>query len=132
MNKRKTLYLAGPINACTDAEAKDWRQNLQAELSDQFHFLDPMRRDYRGLEAQSVDAIVEGDMQDVRDTDIFLAYTPKPSVGTSMEIFYASFVLGKQVLVVHEGDKPSPWLVKFSTKISRSWEEAIEWLRSQA
>jgi hypothetical protein len=50
--------------------------------------LDPMDRDYRGKEDESVKDIVEGDKADIDWADAVIAYCPKPSVGTSMEVLY--------------------------------------------
>lgn len=41
------VYLAGPINGCTDAEAKNWREELKTHFP---NAIDPMKRDYRGVE----------------------------------------------------------------------------------
>ena len=43
--KNIKVYLCGPINGCTDTEAKNWREAVKE------HFpasVDPMKRDYRG------------------------------------------------------------------------------------
>lgn len=111
----KTLYLAGPINGCTDGEANDWRAQVKERLSDCYEFLDPMRRDYRGRELEPGIAaeIVGNDMQDIFSCDVILANCPKPSVGTSMEICLA-FEMGKPIIVVAPHPM-SPWLIRFST-----------------
>jgi nucleoside 2-deoxyribosyltransferase len=126
----KTVYLCGPINKCSDAEATDWRELAKKELVG-FNLLDPMRRDYRGreLEPGIAGEIVSGDKQDLRDSDILLAYCPKPSVGTSMEIFQFYEDLGKPVVIVHPEDKPSPWLIIHSTEIVKTFPEAFDLIR---
>src|SRR5579872_4741790 len=98
----KTLYLAGPINGCSDGEANDWRSEVKERLGDIYEFLDPMRHDYRGLEMDPgiAEKIVFNDMQDIFSSDVILANCPKPSVGTSMEIFFAFDQLQKPVIVV--------------------------------
>lgn len=126
----KRIYLAGPINACTDSEAQDWREYVKSKLPSH-EFLDPMMRDYRGreLEPGIAGQIVRGDKADIECTDLLLVFAPKPSVGTSMEIFYAYHVLGKPVIVIHPGDKPSPWIICHSDKIFKTLDEAISLLR---
>ena len=42
--------------------------------------------------------IVEFDLQDIRDADLLLVNYSKASIGTAMEIFYASHDLGKFVI----------------------------------
>jgi nucleoside 2-deoxyribosyltransferase len=114
----KTVYLAGPINGCTDAEALDWRDDMTRRLNG-FNVISPMTRDYRGKESESVEEIVEGDKADIDGSDIVIAFCPKPSVGTSMEVFYA-FEIGKIVIVYAPPGAPiSPWLKYHSHQIHR-------------
>lgn len=120
------VYLAGPINGCTDAEANDWRTYMKQRLTlVGVDTLDPMRRDYRGREDESVSEIVELDKDDVDACDVFVANCPHPSYGTAMEVFYA-WQAGKPVVVVHPGDKPvSPWVRYHSTVIVSTLREAV-------
>jgi nucleoside 2-deoxyribosyltransferase len=121
------VYLCGPINGCTDAEAKDWREYVKAQLPDT---LDPMRRDYRGREDQCVNEIVELDKIDVCNSDVLLVNYDKPSVGTSMEVLYA-FERGKLVVVVcKEGASISPWLRYHAHAILHSFGAAIDYINT--
>lgn len=123
-----TLYLCGPINGCTDEECKDWREYLKSKWDGPT--LDPMRRDYRGREAESVNEIVEFDKIDVTNSDAILVNYDKPSVGTSMEILYA-WERGKLVVVVaREGTNISPWLRYHSHAIRPTFEGALEFVRA--
>lgn len=119
------VYLCGPINGCTDAECNDWRSYAKSRLP---NTIDPMKRDYRGKEAESYREIVELDKLDVRVCDIVLAMCPKPSVGTSMEVLYA-WQLGRPVVVVAT-DSISPWLRYHATKIVGTIAEAVDWIES--
>jgi nucleoside 2-deoxyribosyltransferase len=103
-----TIYLCGAINGCTDSEAQDWREATKKALAGLFEFRDPMRRDYRGKEDESVAEIVQGDLDDIADSDIVLVAADKPSWGTAMECFHAHRT-GKTVIVVCSG-RVSPWL----------------------
>jgi nucleoside 2-deoxyribosyltransferase len=124
-----TIYLCGPINGCTDEECKDWREAVKARWPGET--LDPMRRDYRGKEDQSVNEIVEFDKIDVTNSDVILVNYDKPGVGTSMEVLYA-FERGKLVVVVaKEGVSISPWLRYHSHKILHSFEEAVVWIADE-
>jgi nucleoside 2-deoxyribosyltransferase len=91
--------------------------------------LDPMRRDYRGREAESVNEIVELDKIDVQECDVVIANCPKPSVGTSMEVFFA-WQLGKTVAVVAQ-EPVSPWLRYHSAKVFGTIKEAVDWLEAR-
>jgi len=121
-----TIYLCGPINGCTDEECKDWREFVKARW--QGPTLDPMRRDYRGREDESVNEIVTLDKVDIANSDVILVNYDKPSVGTSMEIFIA-FSTGKLVVVVaKDGTRISPWMRYHSHKIVGSFDAAISFV----
>jgi len=118
------IYLCGPINGCTDDEAITWREWFKSQPSF-FDFIDPMKRDYRGKEAQDYREIVELDKRDVREVDLLIVMYAQPSVGTSMEIFYA-WTIGKPVIVINESNKPiSPWLRYHATAIVGTKELAL-------
>lgn len=123
----KTIYLCGPINGRTDADCKNWRESVTEQWPGAV--LDPMRRDYRGRELEPGIAaeIVAGDIEDIQASDALLVYFDKPSVGTSMEVFYAKAVLGKQVVVIDATDKPlSPWLTHHSDAVVRTVTDALK------
>ncbi len=103
------VYLCGGINGLSDAECRDWREVAKELLHAET--LDPMRRDYRGKEDESVDEIVRGDLDDIKASDVVLVNATRPSWGTAMEIAYAA-MLRKQI-VAFTGDasvRISPWL----------------------
>ena len=104
-------YLCGPINGCTDEECNDWRSLVKGYAIGET--VDPMRRDYRGVEGDHVREIVELDKVDVAACDVLLASVPKPSYGTAMEIFMA-WTMGKYVVLVFPDAEAmascSPWL----------------------
>ena len=124
----RSLYLCGPINACTDEECNDWRQYVAGRWFGDV--IDPMARDYRGRELIDYREIVDLDKRDVRAADIIMVNYIKPSVGTSMEVFYA-WTLGKPIVVVCAPDVAlSPWLIYHSTKIVHGFDAAVEWCAS--
>lgn len=123
----KTIYLCGPINGCSDEECQNWRSFIKTKWEGQC--LDPMRRDYRGREHESVNEIVELDKIDVTNSDVILVNYDKPSVGTSMEVLYA-FERGKLVVVVAPSHAViSPWLVYHSHKILPTFPAALDFIR---
>lgn len=120
------VYLAGPINGCTDGEANDWRTQAKALLP---NVIDPMDRDYRGKEDESVNDIVEGDKHDINSADAVIAYCPKPSVGTSMEVLYCYKPYGQSkpcIVVVPPGSPCSPWLRYHATEVVSTVSEAVQ------
>ena len=111
-------------------DAKDWRTRAKERLAGKFILLDPLRRNFRDNEIASANEIVEFDLQDVRDADLLLVNYCKPSIGTAMEVFYASHGEGKFVIAFSPLDfeQCSPWMIKFCTKILPSLEEALEYI----
>jgi nucleoside 2-deoxyribosyltransferase len=106
------VYLAGPINGCTDDEANDWRTEAKRLLPG-IVTLDPMRRDYRGRESQPGvwEEIQRLDREDIQACDVVLVNAAVPSWGTARELEYAITTLGKPVVVIAPRHKtPSPWL----------------------
>lgn len=102
-----TVYLCGGINGLSDLDAKDWREHAKTRLQST---LDPMRRDYRGREAENVDEIVHGDYADIAASNCVLAMCVRPSWGTAMEIHHAWGAGIPVFAVVSDLDKASPWL----------------------
>ena len=127
----KKIYLCGPIMDESEGQARLWRQTAHEQLDSDFALLDPMRRNFKDREVDSANEIVEFDLQDVREADIILVNYSKASIGTSMEVFYASHELGKFVVAFSPfGFKDcNPWMVKFCTKILPSLEETIVYIQ---
>lgn len=120
------LYLCGPINGCTDAEANDWRTLVKSLWPGEC--VDPMVRDYRGREDECVKEIVELDKQDIDGCDALIVSYDKPSVGTAMEMLYAYGREIPVVVVAAPGTKISPWLRYHAIKIVPSYQAAVDLL----
>lgn len=129
-SEKKIVYLSGPIMDEHLGAARQWRETAKQLLAHDFRMLDPMRRNFKDREVDSANEIVEFDLQDVRDADIILVNYNKPSIGTSMEVFHASFNLGKFVVGFSpfEFKNCSPWMVRFCTKILPDLESACRYL----
>ncbi len=126
----KKIYLCGPIMDETPGAAEHWRQHATEALGNRFTILDPMRRNFKDREVDSANEIVEFDLQDVRDADILLVNYTKNSIGTSMEVFYASHELQKFVVAFSPFtfENCNPWMVRFCTKIIPSLDGAIGYI----
>ena len=129
MNAKK-IYLCGPIMDCAPGETKDWRTRAKERLAGRFILLDPMRRSFRDKEIDSANEIVEFDLQDIREAEVILVNYSKASVGTAMEVFYASHDLGKFVIGFSplEFKDCSPWMVRFCTKILPTLDAALVYI----
>lgn len=119
------IYLCGAINGCSDSQCKDWREHVKTELAFKCEFLDPMRRDYRGIEHNASAEIVANDEQDIKDSDVILVMANKPSWGTAMEMRAAAKEYKKLVVTVCDNERVSPWLVQHSTIMVKTLDEAI-------
>lgn len=106
----KKVYLAGAIFGQSNAVCYDWRKHVTEKLSEWgAEALDPMRRDFRGKEAESRDEIIRLDLIDIATCDVVFAFASVPSWGTAMELVYAR-VLHKPVIIWGVPEKFSPWL----------------------
>ena len=128
--KRK-IYLCGPIMDEHEGQARAWRTRARELLSKDFILLDPMRRNFKDREVDSANEIVEFDLQDIRDADIVLVNYNKNSIGTSMEVFYASHDLKKFVVAFtpFSFKDSSPWMVRFCTKLLPDLEAACAYIK---
>lgn len=126
----KTIYLSGPIMDENMGYAREWRVEAGRLFDGKFRLLDPMRRKFVDRQVDSANEIVEFDLQDVREADILLVNYNKPSIGTSMEVFYAAHNLGKFVVAFSpfEYKDCSPWMARYCTKIVPSLEEAVKYI----
>ncbi|MCX7009536.1 MAG: nucleoside 2-deoxyribosyltransferase [Kiritimatiellaeota bacterium] len=104
---KQKIYLCGPIMDEYEGHARAWRETAKKLLGKNFILLDPMRRNFKDREVDSANEIVEFDLQDVRDADIILVNYNKNSIGTAMEVFYASHDLNNGLLPVTAADAPT-------------------------
>jgi len=101
------VYLGGPIEYATDEQQHNWRAEATAALEAAGHaVINPC-----GKAGWDDHEIVEQDLRDLQRADILLAWVPKdvPMMGTPMEIFYFSRILGKPA-VTWGRDDSNPWL----------------------
>ena len=95
-----------------------------------FEPIDPWEREkilYRGTQQgwwKNVpeDSFIRRDLEDIEKCDLLVAYLPKLSAGTCMELFYAK-IKGKKTICICEIENPSPWLTYHSDIIIRRIEE---------
>jgi len=120
----KAVYLAGPINGCTDEECMVWRARARQLLEGQFDIYDPMDRDFRGRESLEANEIVSTDLLAIAVCDFLLVNASRPSWGTAMEVMRA-WESGKRVVAFSDAESPSPWLTVHTHAIVKSLEAAV-------
>lgn len=94
MAKRKfTVYLAGPISGCNDAQRHLWREEVKKEYGKDLEFVDPTE----ALKEARYD-IVKADLQAIEEADGLLVNMWKESIGSAIGIVRA-YGAGKPVVV---------------------------------
>ena len=121
-----TIYLSGGIKDLTDEQAYGWRKGVVEHYKGyDVRILVPTRLQYRpdmDIHAACL-WLTKRDKVAILDSDIVLAYCPRPSWGTAMEIIYAQ-EHGKWVITVCDDPEPSPWLMAHSDAIVGTFKEA--------
>jgi hypothetical protein len=123
----RTVYLCGGINGLSDDMCNNWRDRATERLVETFDVLNPMRRDYRGKEDGATKEIVEGDYEDIDNSDIVLVNASRPSWGTAMEM-HQSYQAGKKVVTVCNIAGISPWVKYHSHIIFADLDAAISYI----
>ena len=123
----KKIALEGVINKCTDAECKDWRDEVIAALGHKYTFHNPMDFDCRGSEAELRRELIAVDTRGITASDIVLVMAERPGWGTGMGVQMA-WAMHKYIVTVCPDDHPSPWLVDRSNIIFKSLKAAIAYL----
>ena len=138
------VYLAGPMEDCTEDHMTGWRQ-LTAnalKLSD-INTLDPTRRvsfhDQLGENLQDLTKtmntckrIFKQDLQDIAESKVVLADVRRGSgrgTGTSMELMFAHTKNKIIILWADEGDYIHPFYEAMATEKHYSLEEAVDSVR---
>ena len=125
----KVIYLCGGIKDLSVEQQTVWRNKATEELSN-FKTLDPMRRNFRDSEFQSQNEIVSLDKKDIIECDILLVNATKPSWVTAIEIMFG--LDRHKIIVAFTGDnyqKVSPWVAFHSTRVCKTLEEAIAYIK---
>ncbi|MEM2666762.1 MAG: nucleoside 2-deoxyribosyltransferase [Candidatus Bathyarchaeia archaeon] len=68
---------------------------------------------------------IRRDLEDIEKCDVLIAYMPRLSAGTCMELFYAK-MKGKKTICICRLKNPSPWIVAHSDIIVKRIEELRE------
>lgn len=133
--KRK-VFISGPI------QGMETKQNYRKAISKicmqcGYEVIDPWEREkiiYKGSEFgwwEKVPAadFIKRDLEDIEKCDILVAYMPKLSAGTCMELFYAK-QKGKKTMCICKIKNPSPWIILHSDITIRKIGELRTHLRN--
>ena len=96
------VYLAGPMEGCSDDEMLVWRKAAPLSFSDGIKSISPVR-----IDSTFTTAIITQNQYDVKECDVTLAYLPKSisdrrcSYGTICEIAWAH-AQNKPVVIVSD------------------------------
>jgi nucleoside 2-deoxyribosyltransferase len=125
----KKVFVSGPIQGMeTDQSYRDVIRGICVRYG--FEVIDPWEREmvlYSGSELGwwnrvPAEDFIKRDLEDIKRCDILVAYLPKLSAGTCMELFYAK-LSGRKTISICMINNPSPWIVVHSDIIIGAiWE----------
>ena len=104
---KKFVYLAGPIEGCSNHEINQWRQKCYTGFNDFIVGVNPYRAEREADDPEARKRIVMKNYMDTQSSDLILAYLPKTinerrhSYGTTMEIAWG-YSLRKPVVIVSD------------------------------
>ena len=135
----KKIYLAGRVTGLTPEQANEWRVEFTGKVSGYFECINPLRNQINWFEKNTIiskedkknrpmsrRSIIKRDMQDIQKCDILVA-NGDAERGTTMEIFYAGYVLHIPVFVFN-CEKHSIWIDEFTTQFFKDIEELAAFL----
>lgn len=126
--KRK-VFVSGPIQGMeTEQHYRDIIDEICVRCG--FEVVDPWKREkvlYNGAEhgwwnKVPVADFVRRDLEDIEKCDVLVAYLPKLSAGTCMELFYAK-LKDKKTICISQVENTSPWITVHSDIVLKSIEE---------
>ncbi len=135
---RRVVFIAGPIQGMEHNQR--YRKRIKRLLLRYgYEVIDPWEREKVIYSAR---APVEGawwrnvpppdfirrDLEDIDRSDMLIAYLPRISAGTCMELFYAK-MRGKKTVTICEIEDPSPWIIFHSDVILRRIGDLEDFLK---
>jgi nucleoside 2-deoxyribosyltransferase len=120
------VFISGPIQGMeTQQSYRTAIQQICARCG--FETVDPWEREkilYRGTQPEwwnkvPAASFIRRDLEDVQKCDVLVAYLPKLSAGTCMELFYAK-IKEKRTICICTIENPSPWITFHSDVMLKS------------
>ena len=134
---RKRVFISGPIQGMEGEQS--YRERLRRILEGWgFEVVDPWEREKVMYSVTGgewwrrvpVADFIRRDLEDIGGCDVLVAYLPRLSAGTCMELFYAKRC-GKRTVVICELENPSPWIIHHSDVLLKSIEELEDHLKQK-
>jgi nucleoside 2-deoxyribosyltransferase len=131
----KRVFVSGPIQGMeTEQDYRDQIRKLLVRYG--YVPVDPWQREkvmYRGPPEEWWNNVppkgfIRRDLEDIERCDALIAYLPKLSAGTCMELFYAK-LKGKKTVTVCEIRDPSPWVIAHSDIVIKNVKELEDRLK---
>lgn len=135
---RRRAFISGPIQGMeTEQEYRDAIRDICIHCG--YEPVDPWEREkilcketregwWNKVTAAD---FVKRDLEDIEKSDVLIAYFPKLSAGTCMELFYAK-LRGKKTISICQIANPSPWIIVHSDKVLTKIEELEDALTHQS
>lgn len=109
---------------------QSYRKRIGALLAKYgYEILDPWEREkihYKSSQGNNLQPFpgdfIRRDLEDIDKCDVFVAYLPRLSAGTCMELFYAK-LREKRTITICRLKNPSPWIVAHSDAIVKNLKE---------
>lgn len=132
--KRK-VFISGPIQGMeTEQSYRDVIRKICVRCG--YEPVDPWEREkimYKGTESSWWNSVpvadfIRRDLEDIKKCDVLVAYFPRLSAGTCMELFYAKLKY-KKTICICQIENPSPWIIVHSDMILKKIEELEDVLK---
>ena len=131
----KRVFVSGPIQGVeTNQGYRDRLRELLLRYG--YEPVDPWQREkvmYRGPPEEwwknvPPKGFIQRDLEDIEGCHALIAYLPRLSAGTCMELFYAK-LKGKKTITVCGIRDPSPWIIAHSDIVVMNMKELEERLK---
>ena len=129
----RSVYLAGPIDHCTDEEIHEWREKAE-DLLAPMKCYNPADRVFTAQQAADHNKeVVTLDKVEINASDALLVWYKEPAggsrmTGTTMEIIHA-FERGKLVVIITPYELLSPWVHYHSHRIYSNLEHGVNFIK---
>jgi len=132
----RKAFISGPIQGLENRQG--YREKIRRIcIRCGYQPIDPWQREKILYRSEGPDwwtkvpslGFIKRDLEDIERCDVLIAYMPRLSAGTCMELFYAK-MRGKKTICICRLKNPSPWIIAHSDMVVKGIEELEEALKS--